>query len=95
MKKIPSNREIGFCNYSPFDIETMLPSGFMRLLPTSQNEKYVVDFVDEHSGHSTSYNFYFANYQFLVRQGVKVLDSTEEGGIDPLTTEKLAYFLLR
>lgn len=92
--KIKSKKlDFGFCNYSPFDIETMLPSGFVRLLPTSQDSKYVIDFVKEKTGETVSFNFYFTNYVNLVRQNVQIVDALEGGHVDILTTEKLSDLL--
>ena len=87
-------KDFGFCNYSPFDIETMLPTGFVRLFPTSQDTKYVIDFINEKTGKTTSYNFYFANFSCLSRLGVTVLDVTADGGVDILTTDKLAKLFI-
>jgi hypothetical protein len=86
-------KDFGFCNYSPFDIETMLPPGFVRLLPTSQESKYVIDFVEEKTGKNTSYNFYFSNCAALSRLNVDILDITDAGNINILTTEKLSKLL--
>lgn len=84
---------IGFCNYSPFDIETMLPPGFVRLLPTNQDEKYVIDYMQEGTGAVTSYNFYFASYSSLLRHDVVIADAVEGGHVAVLTAEKLANIL--
>ena len=97
ISKKPKDRarqeDFGFCNYSPFDIETMLPSGFVRLLPTNSTSKYVIDYINEKSGDTVSFNFYFANYSVLVQQSIPIVDAIEGGHVNILTSEKLSEIL--
>lgn len=81
----------GFANYSPLDVEAMLPTGFSKVQKTADANRYVADFICETEGTIIPFTFIFDSVENLESRHVPVLDNVEQ--IKVLDSKKIGSIL--